>query len=1346
MYRPSMRMMIPWAAVAALLAAAPVSPAAEEGFEKVFDGKTLEGWDGNPEFWRVEDGAITGQTTKEKPTKGNTFIIWRGGKLGDFELKLEYRIFGGNSGIQYRSFEPKGTKWVVGGYQADFEAGDNWSGANYGERFRGILAKRGDKTVIGEDHKPKVVGSVGDRAGLQKHINKEDWNEYHITAKGYHFVHRINGQVMSEVVDEDEKMRRDSGILALQLHAGPPMKVQFRNIRIKHLGKQGGNQGDGGCQAKGKAGSQGEKKKVVFVAGRPSHGYGAHEHNAGCLLLADTLERAMPNFETVVYRNGWPKEKDAFEGADSIVMYCDGGGRHMVNPHLEQVDKLMDQGVGVVCIHYAVEVPKGKSGDAFLDWIGGYFETHWSVNPHWTAKFDKFPDHPIAQGVEPFEINDEWYYHMRFRPGMKGVTPILSDLPPAQTLRRPDGAHSGNPHVREAVLKRKEPQHVAWAAERPDGGRGFGFTGGHVHWNWGDDNFRKTVLNAIVWTAHGEVPQSGVETKTPSQEDLEANQDYAKPGEKKQDSKKKPAKKPVKKSAAGSSAKPKFASDVVTSGTEGHAVDVEVDIRGAEQLFLVVDDGGNGYSCDWADWIEPRLVGPGGEKKLTDLKWKQASSAWGSVQVHRNCQGQPLRVDGKEAAYGIGTHANSVIAYDLPAGFTHFKAHGGLDHGGVRQQGGNATSVRFYVFTEPPPARYTSPSRSGGGDSGSRDADEALAGLDVAEGLEATLFASEPDILSVANLDIDHRGRIWVVEIVNYRHNNGKRPEGDRILILEDTDQDGVADKQKVYYQGRDIDTALGICVLGNQTIVSVAPNVFVFTDEDGDDKPDKKEKLFTKVGQPQHDHSTHSFVFGPDGKYYWNVGNTGRAVHDKDGNLVVDTAGNQVVANGKPYREGMVFRCNPDGSEFEVLGHNFRNNYEATVDSFGTIWQSDNDDDGNRGVRINYVMEYGNYGYKDEITGAGWKQKRTGWHPEVPLRHWHQNDPGVVPNLLQTGAGSPTGITCYEGELLPEVFHGQVLHTDAGPNVARAYPVTKHGAGYKAGIVDILHGARDKWFRPADVAVAPDGSIFITDWYDPGVGGHRQGDLDRGRIFRVAPPGAKYRVPQFDFASVAGAVEALKNPCYSVRYLAWTSLHAKGEKAEAELAKLFESDNPHYRARALWLLGKIEGRGQTYVEAGLGDEDPDIRITAIRLARQLQRDLLPIVAKLTEDPSPQVRRECAIALRGNSAPRAAELWAELAAAHDGKDRWYLEALGIGAAGQWDAFLGAWLQRVGENWNTPAGRDIIWRSRATVTPRYLAKIVTDPKIPTQQHARYMRAFDFQSGPEKEKALKAILGL
>lgn len=1097
------------------------------------------------------------------------------------------------------------------------------------------------------------------------------------------------------------------------------------------------------------AGAQEEKdksvvqgKKIVFVAGNASHGYGSHEHYAGSRLLAAKLQQSMGGYKAEVIQNGWPKDESVFDGADCIVMYCDGGGGHFVNPHLEKMDALAKKGVGIVCIHYGVEVPKGPSGDKFLDWIGGYFEMNYSVNPHWVAKYEKFPDHPISRGVKPFEINDEWYYHMRFRPDMKGVTPILSAHPPKSTLDRPDGSHSGNPDVRKAIAA-GEIQHMGWAAERDGGGRGFGFTGGHVHWNWGDPNFRKVMLNAIVWCAHGEVPTNGVGDTGVTLEDLEANQDEPQPADFNRDQIRKELKlgmskrDPRRRSVGQAAVKPAFQSGTVSPQTEGHSVAIEADIKGAKELYLVVRDGGDSFGCDWADWIEPVLVGPKGEKKLTELKWKSASSQFGNVNVDKNAGGSAMKVNGKEVAFGIGTHANSVIAFDLPEGYEKFKARGGLDNGGTGQ--GCGSTVQFAVYTQNP-----GPLGDSGASAPVHDPENAVANLDVAPGLEATLVASEPDILNLASMDIDAKGRLWVCEVVNYRGHNGKRPEGDRILILEDKDGDGVADETKVFYQGRDVDSALGICVLGNKVIVSCAPNVIEFTDKDGDDKPDEKRMLFTNVGQPQHDHSAHSFVFGPDGKLYWNVGNTGKQVCDSAGKPIIDMAGNKVIDNGKPYWGGMVFRCNMDGAEFEVLAHNFRNNYETTVDSFGNLWQSDNDDDGNKGVRINYVMEFGNYGYLDELTGAGWQSPRENIEKEIPFRHWHLNDPGVVPNLLQTGQGSPTGICFYEGTLLPEVFRNQMIHCDAGPSVVRAYPVTVSGAGYHAETVNVLQGARDNWFRPADVCVAPDGSIFVADWFDPGVGGHQAGEINSGRLFRVAPPGVKYEIPKYDYSTAEGAIAALGNPNNSVRYLAWTALHGMGDKAEPALAKVFaNSDNARLRARALWLLGKIDGKGKNYVAKAIDDKDPNIQIVGLRLARQLKLDLVPMVEKLVKSPSPAVRRECAISLRHNKSPKAAELWTELAMQYDGKDRWYLEALGISADRNWDAWLDAFLKKVGDKWTEPAPRDVVWRSRAKVTPGLLAKLIKSDKLGDQED-KFFRAMDFQAdSPEKKAAVASL---
>ncbi len=253
-------------------------------------------------------------------------------------------------------------------------------------------------------------------------------------------------------------------------------------------------------------------KKIVFISGKDSHGSGAHNWGDGVRLLTRAFNEESGLNVKAEYHVNWPKDVTAFNDAATIIILCDGGGGHVILRRLADIGKLMDKGIGLGLVHYAVEVPKDRAGSEFLQWAGGYFETNWSVNPHWTATFDKFPDHPVANGVKPFTLNDEWYYHMRFQKDMKGVTPILSALPPKETLKRGDGAHSNNPHVRAAVLERKEPQHVAWIYQRPGGGRGFGTTGAHYHKSWDNDSFRTTVLNAIVWTAGMEVPEGGVKS------------------------------------------------------------------------------------------------------------------------------------------------------------------------------------------------------------------------------------------------------------------------------------------------------------------------------------------------------------------------------------------------------------------------------------------------------------------------------------------------------------------------------------------------------------------------------------------------------------------------------------------------------------------------------------------------------------------------------------------------------------------------------------------------------------------------------------------------------------------
>ena len=457
--------------------------------------------------------------------------------------------------------------------------------------------------------------------------------------------------------------------------------------------------------------------------------------------------------------------------------------------------------------------------------LGGHFEVNWSVNPHWEADFVSLPDHPITRGVEPFKANDEWYFHLRFKDSGK-VMPILAAVAPESTMRRKDGPHSGNPHVRRSVAE-GERQTVAWAYERPDGGRSFGFTGGHFHWNWGHDDIRRLVANAIRWTAGDEIPVRGTSIPGPvGLQELLENQDYPRPKDLDLD-KIKNEFRLTSTPAKSNLSRELYATPLVTTASNRrHRVDIETSLRGVTDLFLVATDGGDGYACDWVDWIDPVLHGPAGPQSLVALDWVSATSGFGQPHKNANCMGQPWSVSGESLGKeAIGAHANSVIHYRIPKGFQRFTVTAALDTGGTAQRGGNATSVRFALYAGAAPADLGEVGQRPQGEL--RDPENAVAGLEVGDGLEVTLSASEPWLRSLTNLDVDDRGRVWVCDVMNYRHNSGSRPEGDRILILEDSTGDGIMDSVKTYYQGTDIDSAMGICVLDNEVIVTATPTVW---------------------------------------------------------------------------------------------------------------------------------------------------------------------------------------------------------------------------------------------------------------------------------------------------------------------------------------------------------------------------------------------------------------------------------------------------------------------------------------------------------------------------------------
>lgn len=610
--------------------------------------------------------------------------------------------------------------------------------------------------------------------------------------------------------------------------------------------------------------------------------------------------------------------------------------------------------------------------------------------------------------------------------------------------------------------------------------------------------------------------------------------------------------------------------------------------------------------------------------------------------------------------------------------------------------------------------------------------DEDKNKLYVPDDLEATLWAETPMLHNPTNMDVDYKGRIWITEAVDYRNFNTKPGErvnneqkGDRVVILEDTDGDGKADKSKVFVQDKDLVAPLGIAVIGNKVIVSAAPNLIVFTDENGDDIPDKKEILLKGFGGVDHDHSLHSVTAGPDGNWHFNTGNAGpHNVTDKGGWTLrsgssyyggtpynKSNQGNQKSDDGRVWVGGLALRMDTEGKNLKVMGHNFRNSYEVGLDSYGNMWQNDNDDQVIT-CRVSYLMEGGNAGYFSADGTRFWQADRRPGQ-EMFTAHWHQEDPGVQPAIDNSGAGSPTGIAFYEGDALGEKYRGTLLSCEAGRNVIFSYQPTIQGGGFKMerhNLISSFPKADDhyiwhdtsedvrKWFRPSDVVAGTDGAIYIADWYDPVVGGHAMHDKKaHGRIFRITPKGKKLTPPTIDLSTVQGQIETLKNPAINVRNSGFEALRKGGNVAEVK--KLLKDTNPYVQARAVWLLAKMGDEGVKEVEKVLDSDDVNLKITAFRALRQVKTDILPIAEKLSTDKNVAVRREVAITLRDLPLTSTKGIINNLVNAYNGTDRFEIEAIGQALDGKESAYyqlIKATLPKDPTTWNKPTA-SLIWR-------------------------------------------------
>ena len=660
----------------------------------------------------------------------------------------------------------------------------------------------------------------------------------------------------------------------------------------------------------------------------------------------------------------------------------------------------------------------------------------------------------------------------------------------------------------------------------------------------------------------------------------------------------------------------------------------------------------------------------------------------------------------------------------------------------------------------------------------SADQGTMLESFTVAPGLEARLWAGADLIHSPVAMDVDPRGRVWVTE--DLQRSDVKGPHA-RIKILEDTDHDGKADLVKVF--GPTFSSKpMGISVFDNKIVVSMAPNIHVYTDVNRDDvfdpKVDKEEIIAKGFHGRTHDHALHAVVPGPSGKWYVNHGNIGADVTMADGRKIHASSyysqNPQSIGkksfDGRLYVGGFGLRMNPDGSGAELIFQNSRNAHAMSVTSFGDVLQADNDDPAH--ARAAWVMEHSNFGYAAlEDGNRSWEDSAKSWekktvtaeimndayerHSKSSLRrdegHWREHFPGVTPPGNLWGPGAPTGDYFIEGDELGEEYRGKYLVSETVHRAVFAFDLERKDAQIELVNLNKSFFATDRrsknkaasGFLPSDVVAGTDGALFVSDW-NSHTNARGSGNA-LGGIFRIAKKGTKVSLPEINFTTMEGLLDALKSPAPGVRWVAQERLKKQEGVFKGLVDYMSTNDgNQFYLARGLFVMAQLQQENAgTLVKEILDSNDEQMRIAAMRALRFAGEPVLPLIEKMADDPSMAVRRETLVMMRGMRFEQIRKPLAQLIAEYGGKNRWYLEALGAVCDDYPEKVyekLVKPLQPDPKSWNVRQ-MNLAWRLRGPEALADLAECMMAQKVEVETFRRLAYAFALcYSDEEREENL------